>query len=592
MAQPYRRHAQLRRGRDVGIPVRTTILALALCAALSARAEAAPTFTVYPSPHAHFAAPRSQISFRGGTPAQVGSVSVTGSRSGRHTGRLLAHSDGLGASFVPAKPFTPGERVTVRTHDVIAGGRDGAYGFTVGVPGPEPQPTFFHVQQGKLQSFASRPDLKPPAVVIKTRRPGLAPGLIFAAPKGGSADAGPMIFDDFGHLVWYHPVPGPDIAMDFRAQTYRGQPVLTWWQGHVYFGDGTGHGEIWDASYRPVAKVNAADGLSFDLHEFTVTPRDTALITVYQRDRMDLRPYGGPKDGVVVDGIVQEIDIRTGLLLFEWHSLDHVRLSDSYVPAKGAPQWDYFHINGLDEDRDGNLIISARNTWAIYKVSRASGNTIWRLGGKRSTFKLGPGVETAWQHNPRVEANGTLTIFDNANGGVGKPFRPASRALTVRLDTVHKTASLVSAFASPEKLSASSQGDVQRLSNGDDFVGFGAFPNFTEYSPTGQVLLDGRLSVDNASYRTFRFPWSGRPAEAPRAVAARAGSSVKVSASWNGATGVAAWQLLAGPAVVGSAPATGFETSITAPVSGASVTMRALDAFGNVLATSAAVKVP
>jgi hypothetical protein len=576
--------------------VRTPIHALALFAGLAGRAEAA-QFSVYPSPHAHFAAPKSQISFRGGTPAQIGSISVTGSRSGRHTGKLLAHSDGQGASFIPSKAFTPGERVIVRTHDHIVGAHDGDYGFTIGVPGPEPKPTFFHVQQGKLQSFASRPDLKPPAVVIKTRNPGLAPGLIFAAPKGGSADAGPMIFDDTGHLVWYHPIKGPDIAMDFRAQTYQGRPVLTWWQGHVYLGDGTGHGEIWDSAYRQVATVNAADGLSFDLHEFTITPHDTALITVYQRDRLDLRAYGGPKDGVVVDGIVQEIDIKTGLLLFEWHSLDHVPLTDSYVPAKAGPQWDYFHINGLDEDRDGNIIVSSRNAWSITKVSRATGNTIWRLGGKRSTFKLGPGVQTAWQHNPHILPDGTLTIFDNANGGVGKPFRTESRAETVRLDTASRTATLVSAFTSPEKLSASSQGDVQRLANGDDFVGWGAFPNFTEYSPTGQVLLDGRLSVDNASYRTFRFLWSGRPAVPPRAVASKSGSSVRVSGSWNGATDVASWQLLAGPGTEGMLPVAsarrhGFETAITAAVTQPFVAMRALDAAGNILGTSAPVKVP
>ena len=577
--------------------MRTSILALALFAALAGRAEAAPTFAVYPSPHAHFAAPATQISFRGGPPAQIGSIRVTGSRSGRHAGRLLAHSDGRGASFVPAKPFTPGERVTVRTHDRIVGARQGDYGFTVGVPAPPPGPTSFHVQRGRLQSFASRPDLHPPAVLVTTHAAGLAPGLLFAAPKGGSADAGPMIFDDTGRLVWYHPVPGKDIAMDFRAQRYRGKPVLTWWQGHVYLGDGTGHGEIWDSAYRPVAKVNASGGLAFDLHEFTITPRDTALITVYQRDRVDLRRYGGPRRGVVVDGIVQEIDIKTGLLLFEWHSVDHVPPTDSYVPAAATPQWDFFHINGIDEDRDGNLIVSARNTWTIYKVDKATGNTIWRLGGKRSTFKLGPGVQTAWQHNPRVEPDGTLTIFDNAASGQGKPFRKHSRAITVRLDTTANTATLVSAFVDPKGLSAPSQGDVQRLANGDDFVGYGAWPDFAEFSPTGQVLLYGRLSVDNASYRIFRFPWSGRPVVPPRARASRSGTAVKVSGSWNGATGVASWQLLAGPGArgmqpVASAPAAGFETTLTAAVGQPYVAMRALDAAGSIMGTSAPVKVP
>jgi hypothetical protein len=408
-----------------------------------------------------------------------------------------------------------------------------------------------------------------------------------------------MIFDDTGRLVWYQPIPKPDLATDFRVQTYQGRPVLTWWQGHVYTGDGFGHGEIWDSSYRPVAQVHAADGLDFDLHEFMLTPRDTALITVYQRVRADLRPYGGDRDGVLVDGLVQEIDIKTGLKLFEWNGLDHVAPWESYVPAprvRGA-QWDYFHLNGVDEDADGNLLVSGRNTWGIYKVSRATGDRIWRLGGKRSSFKLGPGVEPAWQHDPRLMPDGTLTLFDNGASGFGRPFRPASRALTVRLDTAKHTATLARAFADPHNLSAGSQGDVQRLPNGDDFVGWGAQRYFTEFGPAGQVLLEGRLSVDNTSYRMYRFPWSGRPAAPPRAVASRAGTSVKVSASWNGATGVARWQLLAGPATeamtpVADAPATGFETTITAPTSQPLVAMRAFDAVGNAIGTSAPVKVP
>jgi hypothetical protein len=196
-----------------------------------------------------------------------------------------------------------------------------------------------------------------------------------------------------------------------------------------------------------------------------------------------------------------------------------------------------------------------------------------------------------------VQPDGTLTIFDNAASGVGPPFRKASRALTIRVNAAAKTATLVSAFEDPHKFSAGSQGDVQRLPNGDDFVGWGALPDFTEFSPTGKVLLEGRLSVDNASYRTFRFPWTGRPAVPPRAVASRSGTSVMVSASWNGATGVARWQLLSGPGTEGmtavtSAPATGFETTITAPVSQPYVAMRAFDAAGNAIGTSAPVKVP
>jgi hypothetical protein len=372
--------------------------------------------------------------------------------------------------------------------------------------------------------------------------------------------------------------------------------VLTWWQGRQYVGDGAGVGEIYDSSYRRVATVRASGGLHADLHEFHLTPRGTALVTAYGRYHADLRRYGGPRDGVVVDGVVQEIDVRTGLLVFEWDSLDHVAPADSYVPApRGGPaQWDYFHINSVEEDTDGNLIVSGRHTWTVYKIDRATGNVIWRLGGKRSTFKLGRGVKTAWQHDARVHPDGTLTIFDNgAAGPAGPAFRKHTRALTLRLDPAAKTATLVSAFVHPLGLSSDSQGNVQRLPNGDDFVGYGSRRWFTEYGPTGQVLFDARLAAGNSSYRTYRFPWSGRPAELPRVVA----KGKDVSVSWNGATGVARWQLLAGPGAEGmtavaDAPAAGFETTIPASTTQPFVAMRAYDAAGNVLATSAPVKRP
>jgi hypothetical protein len=576
--------------------VRTLLLALAIFAALSQSAAAA-TFDVYPSPHTSLAAPGTQISFRGGAPATIGAVSVTGSRSGRHTGTLKAHSDGQGASFLPEKPFTPGERVTVRTHVPIAGARQGDYGFTVGEPVAVPPSPPFPVLKGAQQSFASRTDLHPPTVAVTTAQPGTAPGLIFLAPKAGTAQDGPMIIDDRGRLVWFHPIPGSDLATDFRAQTYDGRPVLTWWEGHQYVGDGTGVGVIYDQSYREIARVKASGGLGVDLHEFALTPRGTALITVYQRDRMDLRRYGGPRDAAIVDGIVQEIDIKTGLLLFEWHSTDHVSPAESYVPAPRARrgQWDYFHINSADEDAGGHLIVSGRNSWGIYKLDRATGNVIWRLGGKRSDFKLGHGATTSWQHDARVYPDGTLTVYDNGAAAPGQAFRTRSRAVTLRLDEAHKTATVVSAFAHPRKLLTPSQGDVQRLPNGDEFVGYGSERWFSEYSPAGELLFDGRMSRGNTSYRAYRLPWSGRPADPPRIAASVTYGQVQASASWNGATGVARWVLLAGPSAsamtaIAAAPANGFEATITARTSQPLVAMQAYDASGSRLASTAAVK--
>src|SRR5262249_43066853 len=159
---------------------------------------------------------------------------------------------------------------------------------------------------GTTQFYSTRKDLTPPSVTVTTRKPGLAPGLIFLAPKAGRGQDGPMIIDDSGKLVWFKAMQGK-IAADFRVQNYFGQPVLTWWEGQLYGGDGDGVGQVLDSAYRPIAQVHAGNGYSFDLHEFTITPRNTALVLAYERYSADLSHWGGQKDARIVDNIVQEI---------------------------------------------------------------------------------------------------------------------------------------------------------------------------------------------------------------------------------------------------------------------------------------------
>ncbi len=569
---------------------------IALLALAGARPAAAATISVYPAPGTPLAMPATQISFRGAGEAQLGPIVVTGSRSGRHRGTLKAHSDGNGASFVPNRRFTPGERVTVRTGLDIVAVKNGDYGFTIGHPttlgprvGESPR-----VGRGAIQSYASQPGLTPPAVLIHAAKPGRSGGLVFVAPKAGRGQDGPMIIDDSGRLVWFHPSGDGNLATDFRVQEYQGRPALTWWEGRLFTGDGAGTGVIYDSSYRRIAAVRAGNGYAFDLHEFTLTPRGTALITVYQRFRKDLRNWGGTSSGRIVDGVVQEIDIKTGLVLFEWHAVGDVGLSESYIPApeQRGFEWDFLHLNSAAEDADGNFIVSGRHTWTIYKIGRATGKIYWRLGGKRSNFKEGPGVAFAWQHDVIPRDDGTLTIFDNDAGA--KPVRKRSRALTLTLDEKGRTATIKTAFAHPLGLSAATQGNVQLLPNGDQFVGWGSRGYFSEFTPSGAMVFDGRLARGNDTYRAYRSPWSGHPADPPRLAATTANGRTTVKASWNGATGVARWEVLGGAsssglAVVGSAASTGFETAITVPAQGF-VAVRALDADGNRLASSAVIK--
>ena len=253
-----------------------------------------------------------------------------------------------------------------------------------------------------MQSFRSRPDLDPPSVTVTTAKPGRAPGVVFLAPKAGRGQDGPMIIDDRGDMVWFKAMKGK-LAADFRTQTYDGKPVLTWWEGRLFVGDGDGVGQIYDQSYHPVATVRTGNGYSYDLHEFTITPRNTALVMAYERFERSLTAWGGPKNAKIVDNIIQEIDIKTGQVLFEWHSFGNVSPNESNVPVpkERGSEWEYFHVNAIDLDRDGNFLLSARNTSTIYKVNRATGKIMWRLGGKKSDFKLGSGVRFDWQHSIR-----------------------------------------------------------------------------------------------------------------------------------------------------------------------------------------------
>jgi hypothetical protein len=564
--------------------------------ALCAPAAHAATISAYPSPGTRTAGAQTQISLRGAPPALLGEIVVTGSRSGRHAGRLRAHSNGMGASYVLTKPFRAGERVTVHSGLNIAGARNGDYGFTVARRPPQP-PTrpaeLSNVGRGAVQRFVTRPDLVPPAVEVTTRRPGVAPGLVFVAPKGGRGQDGPMILDDAGHVVWFKPAGDREEATDFRVQTYQGEPVLTWWQGRLVGGEGRGEGVIYDQRYRPVRRVRAGNGFSADLHEFELTPQGTALLLSYARVRMDLRPYGGSRDGTVVDGVVQEVDVATGLVLFEWHSVGNVSLRDSTAPApKGGEAWDYMHLNSVALDSAGDFIVSARRASTVYKIDRETARIAWRMGGKASTLKMGAGTSFHLQHDARPHPDGTITLFDNASPPA---FRKASRALTIRVDATRGTATLARAFTHPDRLLSATQGSVQTLGNGNTFVGWGSQRWFTEYDTAGNAVFDGHLAIGNDTYRAYRFPWTGAPAANPRILAHRgSGTSMTVRASFNGATGVARWQLLGGgsPSTlqpVSTVAAAGFETTITAPRQ-AYVAMRALAADGTTLGTSPSVR--
>ena len=248
-------------------------------------------------------------------------------------------------------------------------------------------------------------------------------------------------------------------------------------------------------------------------------------------------------------GHAQEVDLRTGKVLFDWDSLDHVALDETHQAVAGAgtptQPFDYFHINSIAEDADGNLLISARNTWTVYKVDRESGRVLWRLNGKKSDFTMGAGSHFYWQHDARAPASGTITLFDD---GASPAEEKQSRALVLAVDTKSMHVRLAHSYLHPAGFLAANQGSTQLLADGRVFVGWGNQPYFSEFAPDGTLLLDGQMPLNIQSYRAFAHDWAGRPAGAPvAAVLENPAGGVVAYASWNGATDISTWTVLAGP---------------------------------------------
>jgi hypothetical protein len=562
-------------------------------------AAATNPITVSPLPATGDASPTTQISFLGGPGTTVSHVSVVGSSSGSHSGKLEAYSTGTGESFIPARPFESGEHVAVSARVAEGASTSTVHtSFSVAFQAPIGQKQF-PLNRGdaaEVQHYLSAPTIAPSSVrITTTARAGATPGDFFLAPYQGKGTPGQMIVDQTGSLVWFHPVPPEDSSTNFRPQTYDGQTVLTWWQGRVLsLGFGQGADEIYSATYEPLAQVLAGNGYKADLHEFVLTPQGTAWIDAFDPVELNLTSMGGPAHAVVNDSIVQEIDVKTGLVMWEWHALGHIPLRDSYAPMhRTSLNWDYVHVNSIDPGTTGDVLLSARNTWAIYDVDMHTGAFIWRIGGKYSTFKRGPGTLFYWQHDAEWEPGGLISVFDN---GSDPAKEKQSRGLLLDPSTTTHTVTLVKQFTNPNAaLLASSQGDLLPLAGGNWLMGYGGLPNFTEFNSAGQVIFDATLGLGVQDFRTYFAPWSAQPKTVPAIAAQSAGSGqLTVEASWNGATTVAGWQVLAGASASTLAPVTsasksGFETTISVHTSEPYIAVAALDGAGKTLATSPAI---
>ena len=370
-------------------------------------------------------------------------------------------------------------------------------------------PSFADKPSGRQASFRSEPDLRPPTVTtnaVETAerlRQG-DPRFLFLGPGpvalSGNEQYGPLIVARNGAPVWFRPLSGGLQVSSFFSATYQGKPVIVWWEGKIQqTGYGQGEAVLLDRSYREVTRVRAAGGRSMDLHALTLTPQGTALFTCYPETvPMDLSSIGAPRDSQVLESIIQEVDIASGRLLFEWRGLQHIPVAASEEPH-GEP-YDYLHINSIQQLPDGNLLVSARHTWAVYKLDRRTGAVIWTLGGKRSQFHMATGSQFAWQHDAQLSGS-VLTVFDNGTNGPIDTEKQVARVSRSRSMSHAGTVKVRDAYTSSQRPLAGAMGSVQILPSGRVFVGWGVESFTSEFTAEGRPLFDVSLPPGLYSYR-------------------------------------------------------------------------------------------
>ncbi|KAK1229943.1 hypothetical protein PQX77_006972 [Marasmius sp. AFHP31] len=410
------------------------------------------------------------------------------------------------------------------------------------------------------------------------------PGYIFMSPRGASAaQYGAVIYDQDGHMIWYGNDYGE--AMSFQVATYLGEPHILIWSGNWReIGIGYGHNLVLNRAYEVVANYTTdLDGETgrtlADFHDTQITSDNTGLVVAYQEKAMDLTRFNGPSSGWILDGVAQEVNITSGQALWTWKASEHVDFSDCGGLNEGdglAPEnaWDFFHINSVEKDGDGNFLISARHC-AVYYISGTDGHVIWSLGGNNPSFEMEGGTHFSFQHDARWiskdENKGRMSLFDNA-GIPGFHNADYARGLIIELDFESRKATLVQEYLPWNRAVSESQGSAQVQPNGNVLVGWGQEPWLAEYAQSGELVWTAQFGVSNVqSYRALRYNWTGLPNTAPSLEVLRGKTSlISAYASWNGATEISRWEVLGATSEDGEGMVSlynrtkrGFETTIT-----------------------------
>jgi hypothetical protein len=478
---------------------------------------------------AEYIPPQTNIIARLNGPIEASSIhtpllfEVSGAASGRHDGDVILSDDQKTVIFKPRTPFLAAETVIVTLNRGLRL-KTGAmmaptmFRFTIATATMPASPETGFLSELREAAFGKSTAMPAKSVdgqvLNKARADSLpldfprvqstvfdttSPGRIFLSNYAFSPNVKNvpylMILDDSGTPIFHRKML--ENCVDFKPQP----------DGHLTYFDGSaGCFYAMDSTYAIVDSFRCGNGYSTDLHELRILGNGHALLMSYDNQKLDMSAIvaGGNRNATVIGLIVQELD-REKNVVFQWRSWDHFQITDATHTNLTAATVDYVHGNALELDADGNLLISSRHMDEITKISRETGEIVWRLGGKNNQFTfINDAIGFSYQHAIRRLPNGNITLFDNGN--FHNP--PFSRAVEYALDERQKTATLVWQYRNTPDIFGGALGYVQRLDNGNTLIGWGAAnPTVTEVRPDGSKVFELTFDAGIFSYRAFRFPW-------------------------------------------------------------------------------------
>ncbi len=485
-------------------------------------------------------------------------ITVTGASSGNHPAQWTKiASDGRTVIFRISGDFSSNELVTVDLNPAKNPGASGtidpySYEFMTSGPMPVPPPPppppgsespaggqvlnaqaapeteweaspradmTFSAENAVYEAEAEGPMILPngvsipgdfPAITITAHDPaGVGEGYIFIDYSGSPSYT--MIMENSGAPVWYE---RGTAHRDFKVQR---NGIITWtnFQG-------------FDQNFNYLRSYGAVNGYNTDDHELKVLENGHYLLFGVRGQSVDMtrfvsRPTGN-EYATVNETCLQEFTPE-GDLIFQWRAWDNhdIRLVQYWSyddDPRTAGSIRFTHMNSVDVDNDGHLVVSNKRVSEVTKINRDTGEVIWRLGSgqhpddpnpdpypdKRLTILNDPLDQFNVQHDIRVVGENRYSVFDNHH----LDSNPNSRAVEYEVDPNAMTATMVWEYYGG--YDSYHMGSAQRLPNGNTLINWviTSAPKVTEVQPDGNKVYEMNWSARNSkSYRVFRFPWTG-----------------------------------------------------------------------------------